>query len=462
MITFFSGQPFALGQTTWTGTNGTWTNVNNWSTGIVPTGTTAVVFANLGTANSPSLGNNRSVESLTYVKTTANTIFGMVDFSFNVGTDIFTATGTTALTFRGGANGTVNVGRNLTVGNIVSFGDGSVTSDNVFSMMGTVSVGGTTSVSGTAAFVNTSTVNLGQLVTSTGGVLNLTHLIGGNSANGTTTGATNVITAQSLSGTAGTIQAAKASTTGHLTVSGSTNGTFSGTIINGNGTVRLTKAGSGTLALTAVNTYTGTTAISGGTLLISGAGSINGTSGIALSGGQLVQNSSVALAAPITWTGGAVSGTGTISGDLLASGGGAKALNPGNSPGKLTVSGDVTLDSLTTVNIEINGTTPITLYDVLSVGDALALNNAALNVSLGYAAQLNDQFIIANFVSLSGTFNGLADGSTFVVGDRTLQIDYTSSDIRLLVTAVPEPQTAVLLAAGGVALLVFRRRSRLK
>lgn len=72
--------------------------------------------------------------------------------------------------------------------------------------------------------------------------------------------------------------------TGAGTVSSSTgaatikvgSGNFSGTIVNGSGTIALTKNTSGTLTLTGANTYTGATNINAGTLLVT-PGALSGT-----------------------------------------------------------------------------------------------------------------------------------------------------------------------------------------
>ena len=66
---------------------------------------------------------------------------------------------------------------------------------------------------------------------------------------------------------AGTINDVAGGGTSLLTVgNGNFGGTFSGTIQNTSGTVSLAKAGTGTLYLTGTNSYSGTTAVSGGML----------------------------------------------------------------------------------------------------------------------------------------------------------------------------------------------------
>src|SRR5438067_1530478 len=70
-----------------------------------------------------------------------------------------------------------------------------------------------------------------------------------------------------------------------LTAGGSNATTaFSGLIQNGTGTVALTKTGTGTLTLSGANTYSGTTTMSAGTLLVNGA---QPTSAASLNGGTL-------------------------------------------------------------------------------------------------------------------------------------------------------------------------------
>ena len=66
-----------------------------------------------------------------------------------------------------------------------------------------------------------------------------------------------------------------ASSTGASTVNAGA-GNFTGTLLDGAGTLALTKVGAGALTLTGFNSYTGATTVSGGTLLVSN-GTLNGT-----------------------------------------------------------------------------------------------------------------------------------------------------------------------------------------
>ncbi|MFN5336783.1 MAG: autotransporter-associated beta strand repeat-containing protein, partial [Bacteroidota bacterium] len=64
---------------------------------------------------------------------------------------------------------------------------------------------------------------------------------------------------------------------------GLNDGQVSGVITGGN----FTKSGSGTFILKSVNTYIGTTTVSGGTLQLGAANSVPSTSGLVLAGGEL-------------------------------------------------------------------------------------------------------------------------------------------------------------------------------
>lgn len=148
--------------------------------------------------------------------------------------------------------------------------------------------------------------------------------------------------------------------------------------------------------------------------------------------------------------GGILKGTGTV-GVLYNYG----TLNPGNSPGKMTV-----LESYIeqgTYQVEIQNKD---LYDQLVVGaeddtyDAVELQQGAkLDVQLygDWDIKSGDKFTIVNNVSsdpVEGTYEGLAEGAQFVVNGVTFSISYVGGDGNDIVltshTTVTAPNTGVL------------------
>jgi len=243
-----------------------------------------------------------------------------------------------------------------------------------------------------------------------------------------------------------------------LTLGGSHAGTntFAGTL--GAGTnLSLLKDGATTWRLTAANTYTGSTTVAAGRL------EVNGSLG---SGTVTVQ------------TGASLGGTGSIAGAVNVQAGGFLA--PGNSPGILQT-GNLTVSGM--FDAEIAGAARGVLgYDSVGVTGSVTLGaDSELAVTLlnGFRpARDSLYFLIVNDGSDSvvGTFKGLADGSTFRLGDWEWQISYVANylgeDTQLGVSlgtftggndvalvAVPEPSAyAMGLGALLLALAACRRR----
>ncbi|HEV8266930.1 MAG TPA: autotransporter-associated beta strand repeat-containing protein, partial [Thermoanaerobaculia bacterium] len=178
--------------------------------------------------------------------------------------------------------------------------------------------------------------------------------------------------------------------------------TFQGTVSGPGG---LGKDGAGQLVLNGMNSYGGMTIVNAGTLTVNGS----------------QPQSNVTVEAT-----GTLGGTGTVG--ALASMG---QVSPGQSPGILSP-GILTLTAGSTFTVELNGTTPGTGYDSLSVTGSVTLGGATLSVSLGFTPVGGDAFtIIQNDGTLdpvSGTFGGLGEGAILTLGNDLLQISYVGGD----------------------------------
>ena len=222
------------------------------------------------------------------------------------------------------------------------------------------------------------------------------------------------------------------------------------------------KSGLGLLTLSGANTYSGITMISGGTLALSGSGSIGtgglnlGTTGspgvfdlLGLTAGSYSLPSSASLA-----------GVGTISGSgkTLAVLG---SLAPGNSAGTITVGSGLSLDLSLSGSSVFDITSPAFTagtFDLVS-GDGSVVFGGILDIAFSggsYAAGTDVLQIFANAGGRSGNFSavnatGLADGQSATFNPATGTI-----------SVVPEPSTCVValagLACGGFSM--WRRRKQ--
>jgi autotransporter-associated beta strand protein len=193
----------------------------------------------------------------------------------------------------------------------------------------------------------------------------------------------------------------------------------------------LAKIGAGTLVLTASNNFNGETVVNGGVLAING-----------------IQDCSKTVwdAGRITVNGGALGGTGVISGPVTIKNGGT--VTPGNSIGTLTLATNLTLESGSTSLFEVtNGAAG----DVLVVqGNLIIGANSTIAIQvLGTALEPATNTVITYTGSKSGSFNptvAVVGGSLL---NSSLSIDEsTPGQIKLV--AVPQvaitgqPQNAIV------------------
>jgi fibronectin-binding autotransporter adhesin len=228
--------------------------------------------------------------------------------------------------------------------------------------------------------------------------------------------------------------------------------------ISGSSAADLIKTGTGTLVMSANNTYNGNTFVAGGTLAVNGTNSGSG--------------------AVTVWNGGTLKGTGTIAGNstagaIVVNNGGTLAPGDISTTGILTVNNAVTLQSGSTFSARVNGATAGTQYDQLLVTSGTVTLAGSLSLSGGYSPNSSDVIFLVNNTgtgALSGTFSNYADGSTVAVGGFNWKIYYGASanahggtngnDVVLV--PVPEPGSILFACAaiGGGYYGIRRWRRR--
>jgi autotransporter-associated beta strand protein len=233
-----------------------------------------------------------------------------------------------------------------------------------------------------------------------------------------------------------------------LTLSGSGVGRISGAIVDSSaGATSVAKSGGGTWTLSGVNTYTGTTTVNVGGLVLNGSLAVG-------------SNLSVAAAA---W----LAGSGTAPGTVTVSG----TLSPGNSPGVITL-GSLVLTSTSVTAIEVaSAGTRGTNYDGVSILNASGLTyggtmsfafggsaiapNATLDIFsfTGTPSGGFDTLVSTGFYA--GTWTNNNNGTFTLVKDSdTLTFSQSTGDV----IVVPEPAVTLAGMAGLVATLALRSR----
>ena len=142
--------------------------------------------------------------------------------------------------------------------------------------------------------------------------------------------------------------------------------------------------------------------------------------------------------------------------------------------GQLAITGNALLENASTLSLSIaksgvhSGQQPdLTDYSQLSIGGAGTIDGSTLALNVGSGIEGGDIFvIILSGAPVTGTFAGLPNLTTFIIGSQEFEINYaynpaggfadtTGTDVALL--AVPEPGTLVSLL-GGVGMLAGLRR----
>ncbi|QDT69078.1 Arylsulfatase [Planctomycetes bacterium MalM25] len=166
----------------------------------------------------------------------------------------------------------------------------------------------------------------------------------------------------------------------------------------------VTKQGLSTVTMTAANTYSGDTVVEQGTLALSGAASIANSPVIDVRAGATLDASGHNSGGLQLGSGQTLKGEGEVAGDVVAATNTTVA--PGSSPGQLTVTGDYSQQTGATLEIELGSGID---FDQLAVVGAIQLNGGELLVSTidGYSPSAGTVFKVLDFASLSGDFDSV-------------------------------------------------------
>lgn len=154
---------------------------------------------------------------------------------------------------------------------------------------------------------------------------------------------------------------------------------------------------------------------------------------------------------------GTLSGSGLIDGNVAV---GAGVIAPGNSPGKLTITGDLALSNDSTLEMQVAGPTQGVDYDWLDVGGNVYFDGK-LHLDFGaYKPKKGDSF---EFLTVHGGVVSGGFDSIYATG-YTLDTRFDGQHLTVTVAsilAVPEPESYILMLGGlGAMGLVAGKRRR--
>jgi autotransporter-associated beta strand protein len=233
--------------------------------------------------------------------------------------------------------------------------------------------------------------------------------------------------------------------------------TFSGGAITGSGS--LTKSNAGTLVVQNTNSYSGSTTISGGTLRLSGSGSINSSSAISVgASGTLLQTSSVRIVPTVTASGPLSGVDGTAGGSQQFT---QVIMNNGS---RIAVEISGTISSISTDQLDVSGTLDLLpsrgkiTIDLTGVGFTTTdyLNSQEFQIASAGTLKINGS-TISSMTTVTSSF--VVTSSSFTVFSYRVRANATG----LFVTfATPEPATVLLICAGTAGVVYLLRRSNLE
>ncbi|MGB8353237.1 MAG: autotransporter-associated beta strand repeat-containing protein [Chthoniobacteraceae bacterium] len=414
----------AVNQLTGAGAGKTLTLANAFTIGTANSGNSLTVSSTSGDtlllSSQLNLANNGNGASSTITLTGANmTLNAGVNYNGN-------ANGPT-LTVNAGSN-TLLINGNWTTGNNRWSGialnngtltmangqnGGSSTNNGVYAVLngGTLNLNSNTAIGGVGAG-NSFTINGGTVNNTSGAAVTLTdnpHVSIGGSFTYGALGGTGL---NNLNLGSGTVTLTASST---ITTLGSGTLTLPGVI---SGAFNLAKSGTGNLSLTGANTYSGTTSINGGLLLINTVAT--GTNAQALGSGTSGTTVTLGVASTSSGTLQYTGGTGTLDKNISALGNGGDTIkNTGG--GLLTLTGTLTKANtvLTLASGSFNVTGQITGGNSSTFNSDFDVNGATVTVSATNNNYFGPTVVYNGGTLLNGTNNALPTGTVLTTGSSS-------------------------------------------
>ena len=319
-----------------------------------------------------------------------------------------------------------------------------------FNADATITLDRTTAGAGRSLALGSASGGVSSLTFNNGATLTVT---GGASA----TGGTSTFTYGNTAGTGGNLSKVILNSNATIKVE---NGATANTAVILNGVVDdsgrgfgLIKQGTGSVTLSGINTYSGTTNITGGTLKLGNGGSIANSSQIIVGANTTLDVSAVAFTLGAS-SAQQLSGSGTIVGNVNVGTTGTLAIG-NSSPGTMTFDGNIGLTTGSVSNFEINSIT-LGNYDLAA---AAALGSQTVDFSGGTLNLLfQSGFSTLGAVKLFDFDTYTGTGFTSVVPTGLAAgLSATFNAANGIVTVIPEPRAALLGCLGLVALLRRRR-----
>ncbi|MDR1279548.1 MAG: PEP-CTERM sorting domain-containing protein [Opitutaceae bacterium] len=448
-ILIASQTPLSAADFTWnSSTSANWSAEANWLGGSVPSGSDAVIKtpAQYGTLvidrNDTVAGFDVSLTSdwVIYSPDTGTTTLEIANLNKSG----------SRLRFRDSGSG----GLRLTIGTVsLTGGNLDFGQENSASQLTSLTVTGKTVITSGYMNVNAKSATFDEVNLSGGNLAIYAYAkTGGPVAEGG-------ITVRGLSGTGGQIYAIYASNryiAGKLTIDGKAGDVFSygGKLVDRGGgtggevTLSVFKTGAGIQKLGGANTYSGTTGINNGVLVVNGTHSGAGKYTVSGTGTLAGAGTITTTDADIVIEGG---------GKLSAGDAGIGKLTLALGTGKLdlTQAGDASLAF--TLGVTASGTAVSLTSGIIDIGDGnIDLDSFSFTFAEGFGA--GDYTLLASTGSITGTLGanltGVLNGH-----EATLALSGDNTSIILSVgAAIPEPSTFALFAGVCILVLVTSRR----